>query len=112
MASISLGKITVATPGSPVRCTANQVDPAKPLLAHSIHIQPICDNTGHLFVGNAAMNRLTYVGVIEIVPIPSTNIHQKFVRSSDCSINGLNAADLYVDSDVTGSAAVVSIEVL
>ena len=112
MASVSLGKVTVATPGSPVRITANRVDPAKPMLAHSIHIQPVCDNVGHLFVGSSSMERDTYIGVIEVIPLPSTNIHQKFVRSSDCSINGLNAADLYVDSDVTGSAAVVSIEVL
>ena len=112
MASVSLGRVTVASPGSPVRATANQADPAKPVLAHSIHIQPVCNNAGHLFIGYSTMDKSTYAGVIEVVPLPSINIHQKFVRSSDCSINGLNAADLYVDSDVTGSAAIVSIEVL
>jgi hypothetical protein len=112
MASVSLGKVTVATPGSPVRCTANQVDPAKPMVAHSVHIQPLFDNSGHVYIGSAAMVRSTYAGVIEVIAVPAINYHPKFTRSSDASINGLNIADLYIDADVTGDSALISIEVL
>ena len=103
MALRSLGKVTVTSGGTPVRVTANETAPAARVAVQSLTVQPIATNTGNIYVGNASMDRTTLAGVYLIVPTTGY-----FSGSIPLSPAGLNAAEIYLDADTDGNAALVS----
>jgi hypothetical protein len=109
MALRSLGKITVAAAGTPVRVTANLTTPTERLAAHSFIVEQVPGNTGKLFIGGPGMNKTTLAGVYAILPIPTVNSLPSFSSVITNAPAGFNMAELFIDADVNGESALVSI---
>jgi len=74
----------------------------------SIFVQGIV-NTGDLFVGAAGLDRTTLAGVYAIIPAATANGYPGVTLEVGDSPNGLNAAEIYLDAEVDGEYALVSI---
>jgi hypothetical protein len=98
----SLGKITVATPGTLVRATVNRPDPNKPLPCHGILFEALPTNVGRVYVGRSGLVRATLVGTYAILPIPTANVFPTFSTALTLAPNGLAAQDFYIDADTAG----------
>jgi hypothetical protein len=97
----SLGRVSVATPGTPVRL-ATEYTPC----CH-IRVQVIAGLTGKMYFGTQAVNHTTLVGVIkELWPNPSGGVDDSF----DVAIldNQLNLADYAIDAAVATEGLIVS----
>lgn len=102
MALKSFGKITVATAGTPVRCTINESVPATRFGVQSISVYGPAGNTGNIYLGTATMNRSTFAGVYAIIP--------KGTWASgviNLAPAGINANELYIDADNSNDTALV-----
>jgi hypothetical protein len=108
MALKTFGKVVVTTAGTPERVTKNEATPAARVGAQSVFIQAWHANLGKVFIGVSGMNKGTGAGVIATLPIPTTNIHPSFSGAIVEAPAGLNLADLFLDVDTSGEAAIVS----
>lgn len=107
----SLGYVT-GTAGTPTRITANESDPTKMFLCHSILVQQVSTNTGYVIIGQVGVNLSTGVALNAVLPVPTTNsLPNATVGISDAG-NPFNAAEYYVDFTVNGDKALVSALVL
>jgi len=104
----SLGYVTVAAAGTPVRATVNETDPALRVGAQSILFQAKPDNTGVMYIGLAGMDRTTGAQVIGFLGTPVSESAPSLLISMPDVSGGLNVADFYVDADDNGDVAVVS----
>lgn len=110
----ALGKITVTTPGTPVRATINRTDPAKVIPAHGVMFEVWPTNTGLCYVGRVGMNKATGEGVYAILGAPSKNTNDvvsflpTFSAALTLSPNGMQAADFYVDADQAGDGVIAT----
>ena len=100
------GLVTVATAGTKVRLTDNEVDPAADFTVHSLLIVAQETNTGRIFIGGSTLDKATGVGVIAVLAIPTDNSIPSFDGVS--SYQKLN--DLYIDAEVNGDGVYVSCE--
>jgi len=107
----SLGYIT-PTAGTPTRITANETDPTRMFLAHSILIQQVRDNTGYILIGQSGLNAGTGVDLDAVLPIPTTNSLPNATVGISDSGNPFNCAEYYVDTTVNGDKVLVSVLVL
>ncbi len=103
MAVTPLGKVTVTTAGTPVRVTSTRTG------AQAILVQAVSTNTGKIYVGNSSLNKSTLAGVYFVIPAASASDIPSFEFSIPLSPAGLNAADIYLDADNNGEAAIVTI---
>lgn len=111
MALFSYGKLSVTTAGTPVRATLGQSDPTARIGLQSIQFQALPANTGLIYIGTAALNKSTGVGVLAVLPAPSSATTGPFASASfsePLAPAGLNLADLYIDSTVNGESVYVS----
>lgn len=100
----SLGKITVAASGTPVRLTVNESDPTARIGCQAIVINSLAGNTGSVYLGTSGFARSTGTGCMLIVAKGTTQ-----QVGSQMAPAGLNAADYYLDADTNSDAAIVSV---
>lgn len=104
MALLSLGKVSVSTAATPVRCTINQTTPSARLGVQSLSVFAAAGNTGaNIYVGSSAMVPSTLVGVYAIVPKGSV-----ISLGVGFSPAGVNANEVYLCSDTDNDYALVS----
>jgi hypothetical protein len=104
----SLGKITVPSPGTPIRLTANEVDSNKRLACHSMLIEALPGNTGKIYIGqNSSMNKTTLAFVIAILPVPTANLIASFSVTAYVAA-GFHADQLWIDVDVANEGVLAS----
>lgn len=108
MANVSFGKVIVVNAGTPVRITANQVNPAASVLVHALLVQPATGNTGRIYIGNTPTFVKNGTGQIAWLPAPTTNVAPAFSETVSYAENAVQANELYVDVDNNGEAVIVS----
>lgn len=109
MAQKSLGKVTITTAGTPERSTKNNADPAAVVWVHSYLVQQVAANTGKVWIGSSGMNKTTGVGVYAVLPVPTANTLPSFSATVTQQVAAFDMAAVYIDVDVNGEAAIVSL---
>ena len=106
-----LGKITVPVAGTPVRCSSTQtiVPSGDSFPVHSVLIQALTANSGKVYIGDRNMVVATLANVIAVLAIPSGGAIPSFSVALTLAPNAINLADLFLDVDVNGEGALVSI---
>ena len=104
----SFGMLTVVTPGTLVRFTANQVDPTARVECHSFMVEAKFNNGGKIYIGTASFNKTSGVGLLAVLAIPTANMIPTFSATISFMPNGLNLADYFIDSDSGGDGALLS----
>src|SRR6266700_2304978 len=100
----SLGRFSVATPGTPVPLTA---DPA--ITASKVFFQVIPGLTGKTYVGVPSMAKGTLAGVARILwPNSSGGFSETFWIESRDGENSIRLKDYAVDADVAGEGLLVT----
>lgn len=111
MAVRALGRITVATPGTSVRVTVNESDPAVRFPAHIMFFQRnVPSETGKIYIMSSQEgNPATSVGVIAILAAPIIdNPLPVFRIGISYASAGLDLRDYYIDADIGGEGCIVS----
>jgi len=108
MQPFSLGKISVATPGTPVPLTTNAT-----LMACRVRIESIIGEAGRVFLGVQGMNKATLAGVIKQFwptgvagPAPAIPVDswQAIEEGGD---NTIQLSRLFVDANTANEGVVV-----
>jgi hypothetical protein len=104
MTITSMGRVNVATPGTPVRLST---DPDKRVAR--IFAQVIPGLTGKGYIGSASLNRTTLAGVARVLwPNASGGFSEHFeVQSTDGS-NSIPLSEYAVDMDVAAEGLLVT----
>jgi hypothetical protein len=105
----SIGRITVPVAGTPVRVTSGQSDPAARLAVHGVLVQALPGNAGRVYIGTAAMNRVTQQNLFAILAIPTANQLPTFSAALTLSPNAIQLQDMYVDVDTNNDGVIVSV---
>lgn len=105
----SIGKLTVAIPGTKVRVTSGELDPNESLQCHGVLFQALPTNTGKVYIGTAALNAGTLLGVLAILPIPTVNQLPTFSAALTISPNAIALQQLYIDADNADDGVLVTI---
>ena len=101
MAPHSLGRVNVATPGTPVRLATVSTP------CSHIRVQVIAGLTGKMYFGTQAVNHATLAGVIkELWPNPSGGVDDSYDVAIDD--NRLNLAGYAIDASVATEGLIVS----
>lgn len=106
--------VTVVTAGTPVRCTSGTAEPARRVPCHTLFIQQHPTNTGKLYLlDRSDGNKTTGLGVVATIPAPTLSggvavILPWVAYTIPYAPAGCNAADYYLDADVSGDKATVS----
>lgn len=108
MGMIALGKVSVTTPGTPVRLTANRADPTARVACQTVLIQPLLGNTGSVYLGEQGMNKTTFAGVYAIVPTPAGGF-SNFALSIPLAPAAFDAAALFLDADTAAEGVLVTV---
>ena len=104
MTFTALGRVNVATPGTPVALSA---DPA--VRAAKILFQVIPGLTGKGYIGKSGMVRATLANVIRVLwPNASGGISDAFLLESKQDSDVLNVSSYFIDMDVAGEGLLVS----
>lgn len=109
MANHSLGFVTVPAAGTPVRTTANLPVPTANCPAHSYLIEALPANTGDIYVGRSTMNTVTGADVFVVIPASTANVYPSFTSTIIEAAAGFNMAEIWLDAEVNGDGALVSI---
>jgi hypothetical protein len=105
----SLGKVTVTTPGILSRATKNEADPTARVACQTVMFQQWPGNTGKIYIcDRSTAVASTGVGVIAILPIPSTSNFPATGGGIATAPDPLNATDFYIDAEVAGEGVLVS----
>ena len=106
----SLGKVTVASAGTPKRLTTNESDETARMSVHSILIQAWPSNAGKVYIlDRVDGSRTTGVGVLATLAVPATNIIPSASATVTFAAAAINAAQYWVDADTNGDAVLVSV---
>lgn len=104
MTVTALGRVNVATPGTPVPLS---VDPTA--RASKIYFQVIPGLTGKGYIGKNGMVRTTLANVVRILwPNSTGGISDSFFLESNADSDVLNLSDYYIDMDVAGEGLLIS----
>ena len=102
MIFIAIGKIAVASPGTPVKVSATDI----PCNRIQFAVDP--SDTGKTYVGSAGMNATTKAGVARIFSAPSAGPQDGMpVPPPPGGGNTHNLAHYYVDAEVAGNGPLV-----
>jgi len=105
----ALGKVTT-TSGTPIRITNNLSSPSAYKACHAIMIEALPTNSGKVYIMDRSTGVIaTFVGVICVLAIPTTNFIPVFTVGFSGSVNPINAADFYIDVETTGEGALISV---
>lgn len=97
----ALGKFT-ATAGTP-----KQINPTS-VVAHAVFIQALAGNTGKVYVMDRSGVKSTGVGVVAVIPVPTTNSIPAYVETMTGSQNALDLLSYWFDVDVNDDGVQVS----
>lgn len=106
---IPVSSIAVPIPGTLVRVTTGQENPQEKFACHGALIQAFWSNTGRVYIGRSTMNKATKTDIIAVLAIPTDNTIPSFTAALTLSPNAINLSDLYLDVDVAGEGAIVSV---
>lgn len=116
--------VVVTTAGTPVLATSSQTDPTKRVACHTVFVQQHAENTGKLYlmtlynpdgkITSAQLNKTTGVGVVATLPAPTLSSGVAIILpwvayTIPYAPGGGNLADFYIDADVSGDKATVSV---
>src|SRR6185437_16415922 len=100
----NLGRVNVATPGTPVPLTTNPT-----LTASKLFVQTIPGLTGKTYLGGPAMTKATLAGVTRVLwPNPTGGFSENFFLESQDGANSIRLAEYAVDADVAGEGLLVT----
>lgn len=105
----AIGVLRVAVPGTPVRATSGQANPAENLRCHGVLFQALPTNTGVVYVGDQALTPGAFTGVFGMLAIPTTNLLPSFSAAVTISTNSLSLEDFYLDAAVANDGAICTI---
>jgi hypothetical protein len=98
------GRVNIVTPGTPVPLSINPGATASKLF-----FQAIPGLTGKTYVGNPAMAKATFVGVIRVLaPNPTGGFSENFEIESQDGENSIRLMDYAIDADVAGEGLLVT----
>src|ERR1700730_6523376 len=104
MTVTSLGRLNVATPGTPIHISA---DPT--IRASKIYFQAVPGLTGKGYIGKKGMVKAALTNVIRVLaPNPTGGISDAFFLESQQDANVLNLSEYYIDMDVAGEGLLIS----
>ena len=104
MTATTLGRVSVATPGTPVHLSS---DPTQ--RASKVFFQVIPGLTGKGYIGTAGLNRATLAGVMRVLwPNSAGGFSDSFFLESQDGADSINLSQYYVDMDVAGEGLLVS----
>ncbi|HKW96416.1 MAG TPA: hypothetical protein VJN43_01735 [Bryobacteraceae bacterium] len=104
MTVTALGRVNVATPGTPVPLST---DPTA--RASKIYFQVIPGLTGKGYIGAKGMVRATLVNVVRVLwPNSAGGFSDSFFLESQQDADVLNLSQYYIDMDVAGEGLLVS----
>ena len=104
MTVTTLGRVNVATPGTPVQLSS---DPTKRV--SKLFIQVIPGLTGKGYIGVAGMTRATLVGVMRVLwPNASGGFSDSFFLESQDGADSINLSAYYIDMDVAAEGLLIS----
>jgi len=106
------GKLTVPTPGTPVRVTAANTDPRTHVACHGIMFQTLPTNTGKIYIGRQNMNKAAFTGLFAMLVAPTTSQLPNFSAAITQAPNALGIEEFYVDADVAGEGVIVTVLIL
>ena len=104
----SLGKVTIAVPGTTVRATVNMADPTKNRACNGFMIQTLRTNVGYVYIGSVTMNRVAQSELYCVLPPPTANSLPTFSASLPYAPGGLNMGDVYVDADNANDGVLIA----
>ena len=100
----SLGRVNVATPGTPVPLTTNPT-----LTASKLFVQAVPGLTGKTYLGAAAMTKATLAGVTRVLsPNSAGGPSENFFLEAQDGDNSIRLAEYAVDADVAGEGLLVT----
>src|SRR5712692_6870314 len=100
----ALGRVNVATPGTPVQLSTDTT-----LRASKIFFQVIPGLTGKGYIGKSGMVRATLANVIRVLwPNTAGGFSDSFFLESNQDADSLNLSEYYVDMDVAGEGLLVT----
>jgi hypothetical protein len=100
----TLGRVNVATPGTPVALTSNTS-----IAASKLFFQVIPGLTGKTYVGTKSMAKTTLAGVARILwPNASGGISECFCIEAQDGENSIHLSDYAIDADVAGEGLLVT----
>ena len=104
MTVTTMGRVNVATPGTPVQLST---DPTQKV--SKIFVQVIPGLTSKAYIGTKALNRATGAGVIRILwPNPAGGFSDQFEVESSDGRNSLVLSQYFLDMDVAGEGVLIS----
>jgi hypothetical protein len=99
-----LGRVSVATPGTPVPLAT---DPT--ITASKLFFQVIPGLTGKTYAGVPAMTKATLAGVFRVLwPNPTGGFSENFEIESQDGENSIRITDYAIDADVAGEGLLVT----
>jgi hypothetical protein len=102
----SLGKVVVATAGTPVRITKNRADPTANFYVHGYAIQRLKNNAGDVYVSLSSTDDRTNLSRILCV---LSAAQPSFSAGIGIELNGTNMADVYIDADNPGDGVTAAV---
>ena len=104
----SLGKVTVAAAGTPVRATINRSTPAANYHVHGYLIQRLKTNVGDVYVSLSSTDDRTNLS--RILCILSSS-QPNCGGGVGAELNGTNMADIYIDADNAGDGVTIAVNI-
>lgn len=104
-----IANLTVAAAGTRVRLTSTQPDPSAPFPVHGVLIQARFSNTGKIYVGDSTLVGSTLTGILGQIAIPTANTIPSLSIALTLAPNAIDLAKLYLDAEVGGEGATISV---
>lgn len=103
MTPISLGRVNVPTPGTPVHLAPTRTPCCR------IRVQVVAGLTGKMYFGTAGLNKSTMAGVIkELWPNQAGGVDDSYELSSGTDSDTLDLSDYWIDAAVGGEGLIVA----
>lgn len=106
----SLGKVVVLNSGTLVRATNNEISPNDRVPCQSLLFEQWPGNTGKIYIcDRQAANKATGVGVLAVLAPPTSTGFPSAGIGVPTAPAALNAADFWLDAEISGEGALVSV---
>lgn len=106
---ITLGKITVPSPGTPVPILVEATTGFQVQTVIGLIIQALSGNSGKIYIGDSTLNKSTLAGCIKVLPAPSSAlIPDLSVFPGDTVGPAFNLSTIFIDADNAGEGVIAS----
>lgn len=108
---LAVQNLAIAVAGMPVQATL----PTTLTLGnvHAVIVQGWPTNGGNLYVGDRqTMNKTTGVGVLYVIPAPTATSYPSWSSAVTHGANAVPLSKLWLDADVSGDKALISVIVV